>query len=294
MGTRRFSLLVVLAFVGLSYGADALTSPTSRSKKSKSDADTNAIGHRNIVHNTNVNFYSAKGEKELGKSLSQELERTSKLLKNPAITDFIGHVAQNLANNSDAHFPITVGVTDTSALTAFTLPGGYQYVSRGLLLQLEDEGELASVLARGIAHTALRSYTRLATKGQILKKLASIPIVPLGTGGSTGNGVDSANSLGILKMRRDDELDADYFGVQYLYKAGYDPKNFIDFVQLMWGTNSTAGDELPKILSAFPPLDERVAALLKEISKIPAPRAAVNATQEFDTFKERLRSLPSE
>jgi beta-barrel assembly-enhancing protease len=277
-------MLVIFVLVGVS---SATGSPIPQNKRSKSDADIKAIGHRSITHDTN--FYSSQKEKELGKSLSQEVEQKSTALKDPAIMVYIERVAQNVAHNSDAHFLITVTVINSDSVNAFTLAGGYQYVTLGLLLRLEGEGELASVLARGIAHTALRSATREATKNEMMQ-LAGISARSLGTGGPSDNEVNLAIPLTVPKMRRDDELDADYFGVQYLYKAGYDPRTFTDFIQRVWGT-STTGEKMPTNLSMFPPLDERLAALRKEISEILPPRtdAKVSAA-DFDAFKERLRT----
>jgi predicted Zn-dependent protease len=289
MRTRRLPALVVLALVGVSSGNDALASPPRHIKRSKSDADINAIGHRRIERDRN--FFSPGQEKELGKSISLRVEQTAKLIRDPVIMDYVGRVAQNVAKNSDAHFPVTVSVIDSDTENAFTLPGGYQYISRGLLLRLEGEAELASVLARGIAHTALRSATREATKSE-LAQLAIIPLLPMGT---TPGGVAFLTPLLEMNNQREDEMDADYFGVQYLYKAGYDTKCFTDFVQRAWDTSSTAGEKLPKISSAFPPLDERLAALHKEISEILPPRVNdIVSTPEFDAFKERLRTLKPE
>jgi len=87
------------------------------------------------------------------------------MLREPAIAVYLARVTQKLAQNSDADLPISIQVMDSDDVDAFTLPGGYQYISLGLLLRLESEGELASVLARGIAHTALHSATREMTRG---------------------------------------------------------------------------------------------------------------------------------
>ena len=114
--------------------------------------------------------------------------------------------------------------------------------------------------------------------------------LPRRGGGPLPNDINLAIPLTSLKMRRDDELDADYFGVQYLYKAGYDPKAFTDFILRVWGT-SAAGEKLPTNLSTFPPVDERLADLRKEISELLPPRAdAKVSTPDFGGFKEHLRT----
>jgi beta-barrel assembly-enhancing protease len=178
-------------------------------------------------------------------------------------------------------------------VNAFTLPGGSQYINRGLLLQLDGEGELASLLARGIAHNALRTASREATKAE-LTQLANVPLALSGPGALTPVGWSTAIPLAQLKMRRQDEFDADYFAVQYVYKAGYDPKCFIDFVQKVWGASLGTGKNIPKVFDTFPPLDERLAALRTEISAIlPQRDGAIVNTAEFDTFKQRLPAQKS-
>lgn len=289
MKAQRLAALAVLAFAFWSCGNCALGSPLPQNKRSKSDADINAIGRRRIVHD-DVNFYSPEKEKELGRALSQEVEKSSKLLNDPVVTEYVGRVAQKVANNSDAHFPVTVRVIDSDVANAFTLPGGYQYINRGLLLQLNGEAELASLLARGIAHTALRSATREATKAGLMQTATTLS----GPSGSAPDGRSLAIPLTELSFRRQDELDADYFGVQYVYKAGYDPKCFIDSVQRIWGTSSATGNNVQKVFSTFPPLDERLAALQNEISKILPPRdGAIVSTAEFDAVKQRLPTQKS-
>jgi len=291
MKGQALTPLLALAFTVWTCGSQALASahPQSR-ERSKSDADINAIGNRHIARG--VNFYSVQHEKDLGKSLADEVERSAKLMQDPSVIEYVEKVAQNVTKHSDAEIPITVRVIDSDAVTTFTLAGGYQYVSRGLLLKLENEGELASVLARGIAHTALRSATTQATKAQLMA--ATVPVLASGPSSSSARQAPTT-SLIQLKMKRDDELDADYFGIEYVYKAGYDPECFTSFLQRIWGFNATAAnDSVSKVFGTYPPLDERLAALKKEISKILPPRdGAIISTPEFDEFKEHLQAYKS-
>jgi predicted Zn-dependent protease len=126
-------------------------------------------------------------------------------------------------------------------------------------------------------------------------QLATIPLILSGPVGSSSNGVPLAVPVAQLKARRDGESDADYFGVQYLYKAGYDPKCFVSFVQRIWGSGITPTTKTPKVFSTYPPLDERLATLESEISKIlPMRDGAKVSTSEFDALLERLRAQKSD
>ena len=255
-----------------------------QSKRSTSDKDINAIGHRHISQEPN--FYSAKKEKELGEKLAQEVEKSSKFVTDLEITGYVERVAQNVERNSDKHMPITLHLIHSEAVDAYTLPGGHQYVTRGLLLRIESEGELASMLARGIANTALRSNTQVATKGELMQ----LSTIPLGSPTPVGS-PNLAIPLVELKASRDAVFDADYFGMQYLYKSGYDPKCFIEFVQRIGITLKP----VPEAFSFYPPLPKRLQALQKEIADIlPNRDGAVVSTPEFQQFKDRLQVIKSE
>jgi predicted Zn-dependent protease len=182
--------------------------------------------------------------------------------------------------------PITVRLLDSEQVEAFTLPGGYQYITRELLLQLENEGELASVLARGIAHTALRSATRLMTR-QAWANVGTIPMVYVGSSVPPNSTSGAAIPLTMLSLRRRYEFDADYFGVQYAYKAGYNTESFSHFVQRMWPTSRAS----VRAFSPFPPTLDRLNALHKEITDLlPKRDGEIVSTPEFEKFKERLRN----
>jgi predicted Zn-dependent protease len=167
--------------------------------------------------------------------------------------------------------------------------GGYQYITRGLILRLQNEGELAAAIAREIAHTAFRSATGEATRSGLMKMM-TVPLIFMGEDGVCANsGASLAVPLTILKFRREDESAGDYFGVQYLYKSGYAPECFIGFIQKAW---SPSGTVTVDAFSPFPPLPERLKAIQKEISKIlPRRSRAITNTDEFAAFREHLLSL---
>lgn len=167
-----------------------------------------------------------------------------------------------------------------------TLAGGYQYISRGLLLQMENEGELAAVIARGIAHTSLRSVTGLATRASLINAMS----VPLSDGPIASTTSDSLSvPLTLLKLSRDDESAADYFGVQYLYKSGYSPECFISFIQKVWPPQQ---QPTARTFSSFPTMPKRLEALRREINEIlPNQTTAITNTDKFSAFREHLLTL---
>jgi predicted Zn-dependent protease len=288
LNSRLATASVILAVTVFCPGNALRAHPAPQLKPSPSDEDINAIGHRSV--GKGINLYSLEKEKKLGEQLAKEVERSSRLLDDPALTDYVNRLAQKIAQNSDARLPITIRVIDSDVLDAFTLPGGFQYINTGLILQTEGEAELAGVLARGIAHAALRSFTRDATKGELMQ-LSTIPLT-LGPGGWAGYGSYEGLNLSIpvtyFKYRRDAERAADYFGLQYLYKAGYDPDCLSRFIERVLPL-IVGGKRVPKSFAPYPQVSERVENMKKEIARILPPRdAAIVSSAEFQEMKAHL------
>jgi len=292
LNSRRVTAILFFVTAALCSGAVLSAQSSPQIKHSRSDEDINAIGHRGVGQG--VNLYSLEKEKKLGEALAKEVEHSSKLLDDPAVTDYVNRLAQKIAQNSDARLPITVRVINSDMIDAFTLPGGFLYVNTGLLLQTEGEAEVAGVLARGIAHTALRSFTKETTKGELMQ-LATIPMIIAGPATWAGYGSFEGANLSIpltsLKHRRDAEFAADYFGLQYLYKSGYDLESYIRFLDRTWPQTPAGKKTLPKVFSPYPPLPERMETMKKEIAKILPPRdGAIVSSSEFQEVKERVRA----
>ena len=252
--------------------------------------DPEEIGDRNI--GKGVNFYSLEKEIALGKQLAQEVEHQSKLVDDPIIAEYVNRVGQNLVRNSDAKVPFTIKVLNTDEVNAFALPGGFFFVNSGLVLKAGNEAELAGVMAHEIAHVAARHGTKQATRGQIIN-LASIPLIFVGglPGYAIQQGAGLALPLGFLSFSRAFEREADYLGLQYMYKAGYDPTSFVDFFEKIQSLEKKKPGTLSKVFSTHPLTDDRIKSAQAEIQKIlvEKPEYVVN-TSEFDDGRNLWRS----
>src|SRR5246500_4452689 len=258
-----------------------------------SKEDVEAIGNRKV--GKGPNFYSLEREIALGKGLAQEVERSSKLIDDPVVTEYVNRVGQNLVRNSDARVPFTIKVIDSDEVNAFALPGGFFYVNSGLILRAQEESELAGGMAHEISHVTARHETRNATKGEIMQ-LATIPLILLGPAGLAGyglyEGLNIAIPLTYLKFSRDAEREADFLGVQYMYKAGYDPNAYIPFFERIQADEKRRPGTIPKAFSTHPPTPERIENAQKEIARIlPNRQEYIVTTSEFDQVKGRLRNI---
>src|SRR6266700_3636921 len=260
-------------------------------KNSKEDVE--AIGNRSV--GKGINLYSLEREISLGKQLAQEVERSSKLIDDPIVTEYVNRVGQNLVRNSDARVPFTIKVIDSDEVNAFALPGGFFYVNSGLILRAQEESELAGVMAHEISHVCARHGTKNATKGELMQ-LATIPLILLGPGGWAGYGMYQGLNLAIpvtyLKFSRDAEREADYLGIQYMYKTGYDPNSYVTFFERIQADEKRRPGTIPKVFSTHPPTPERIENTQKEIARVlPARQEYIVTTSEFDTVKARLRNI---
>src|ERR1700716_2428775 len=265
-------------------------------KALSTNEDPTMIGKRNI--NKGLWGKLAAGtDKEVraGRMLAAEVDKEAKFIDDPIITEYVNRVGQNIVLHSDAKIPFTIKVIDSDEVNAFALPGGFFYVNSGLILRAQEESELAGVMAHEISHVTARHGTKNATKGELMQ-MASIPLMILGPVGWAGYGIYQGLNLAIpltyLKFSRDSEREADFLGLQYMYKAGYDPNAYVTFFERIQSDEKRRPGTIPKVFSTHPPTPERIEAAQKEIARIlPARPEYIVTTSEFDSVKGRLRGI---
>ena len=255
--------------------------------------DVNAVGTRDIGGRGMGNWYSTESEIRMGKTYATELAKTVKFVKDPVVTEYVNRITQNLVNNSDAKVPFTVQVIDSDEVNAMALPGGFMFVNSGLILTADDEAEMAGVLAHEIAHVAAHHAVREQTRMNYAQ-LGSIPLIFMG--GMAGYGIYEAAQLGIpltfLRFSRGFESQADFLGVQYMYRAGYDPEALVTIFEKLENLQKTKPTLISKTFSTHPQTPDRIEATQKEIATILPPRAEyVVTTSEFNDVKARLARI---
>ncbi len=263
--------------------------------KKGSEDDVNAIGTRNIGGRGMGNWYSTDWEIRVGKQYSMEIEKSAHLVTDPVIVEYVNRIGQNLVKNSDAKVPFTIKVIDSDEINAMALPGGFFYVNSGLIMNCDEEAELAGVMAHEISHVIAHHAARQQTKMNYTE-IGMIPLIIMTQGSWTGYGIYEASQLAIpltfLKFSRADEAEADYLGVQYMYKAGYDPQSFVTLFEKLDALEKHKPGTLAKAFSDHPQTPDRIANSEDEIATIlPAKPEYIVTTSEFDDVKARLARL---
>jgi predicted Zn-dependent protease len=267
--------------------------PALAQEKKDPKKDVDQIGNRDVCGG--LNWYSLEKQIALGKYYAQEVERSVKLVDDPVVNEYVNRVGQNLVRNSDAKVPFTIKVIDSDEINAFALPGGFFYVNSGLILRADEEAELAGVMAHEIAHVTACHAAKQATKSDLMQ-LAMIPAIIFLPGGWAGYGIYQGLNfvvpLTFLKFSRNAEREADFLGLQYMYKAGYDPNAYIAFFEKIQAEERRRPGSVPKAFSSHPPTPERITNAQNEIASIlPTRQEYIVTTSEFDLVKKRLTAI---
>jgi predicted Zn-dependent protease len=278
-----FLVAMLLSPILLLAGAD---------KDKKKDVD--AIGERRVARRSII---SQEKEIAIGKQYASEIDRSAKMVTDPVVNEFVNRLAQNVARNSDLTIPLTVKVIDSPELNAFALPGGFLYVNSGLVMAADEEAQVAGVVAHEIAHVAARHWASQMTRATLLQ-YAMIPLIFIPMSYPVYYGVMEAYMNGVplafLKFNRGAEAEADLLGLQYMYKAGYDPSAYVTFFSKVIEQDRRSPGSVPTIFASHPPTPERILKSEEEIKAILPKRAQyLVSTSEFDDVKARLQSIMS-
>lgn len=233
------------------------------------------------------NAFTVERQVAVGRSLAQQIELRVKFVSDPVVTEYLNRIGQNVARNSDAQVPFTIKVIDSDAVNAMALPGGFFYINSGLLLAVDDEAEVAGIMAHEIAHVAVCHAGR---QWSSVENASMPPPATLPPGGID----DMVGMLGILTFMRPFEAEADYLGIQYMYRAGYDPSALVSFFEKIhamenppWRPGAVATS-----FRTHPQNEDRVEKAQKEIRRIlPAREQYVVTNSEFDEVRARLAAI---
>ena len=257
--------------------------------------DVNAVGTRNIGARGMGNWYSTESEIKMGKQYANEIEKSTKFINDPVITEYVNRIGQNIVKNSDCKVPFTIKVIDTDEINAMALPGGFFYVNSGLILAADEEAELAGVMAHETAHVCAHHAAREMTRANYAQ-IGMVPLIMMTGYSWTGYGIYEATQLLIpitfLEFSREFEAQADYLGVQYMYRAGYDPQAFVTFFEKIENLEKQKPGAVAKVFENHPQTPDRIQHTEEEIAKILPPKDEyLVTTSEFNDVKSRLARI---
>ena len=263
--------------------------------KSGSIEDVSAVGNRDIGARGLGNWYSTDSEIKMGKQYADEVEKSTRFITDPVIDEYVNRIGQNIVKNSDCKVPFTIKVIDSDEINAMALPGGFFYVNSGLILAADEEAELAGVMAHETAHVCAHHAAREMTRANYAQ-LGMVPLIMMTGYTWTGYGIYEAAQLAIpitfLEFSREFEAQADYLGVQYMYRAGYDPQAFISFFEKIQALEKRKPGLVAKAFSDHPQTPDRILHTQEEIARIlPAKDEYTVTTSEFDDVKARLARI---
>lgn len=257
--------------------------------------DVSAVGNRDVGGRGLGNWYSTDTEIKMGKMYATEIEKSTRFITDPVVTEYVNRVGQNIVKNSDCKVPFTIKVIDSDEINAMALPGGFFYVNSGLILNADEEAELAGVMAHETAHVCAHHAVREQTRMNYVQ-LGTIPLIMMTGYSWTGYGIYEATQFAVpltfLKFSRDFEAQADFLGIQYMYRAGYDPQAFISFFEKVQALEKRKPGLVAKAFSDHPQTPDRILHSQDEIAKfLPARDEYTVTTSEFDDVKARLARI---
>ena len=215
----------------------------------------------------------------------------------PELTRYVQSVGQRIVKVSDRQLPYEFSVINDSSPNAWALPGGKISINRGLLVELDNEAELAAVLAHEVVHAAARHSAQSMERGVFLQGALVATGVALGDSSYRDLGVMGANlgaQLTNQKYGRDDESEADLYGIRYMVKAGYDPAAAVKlqetFVRLAEGRES---NWLAGLFASHPPSRARVAANRAQVRALGNPGGEIGEARYQKAIARLKRTKPA-
>jgi len=212
--------------------------------------------------------FTVEDEKKLGKEFHEKLLKSQVLIEDERINSYVGKIGQRILSSTEkAPFDFQFFVIRSNAINAFATPGGYVYVNQGLITLVENESELAAVLAHEIAHVNSRHIADIIDKSKKLNIATMAAVLAgafLGGGGEmtaaiAGFSMAAATSLN-LKYSREHEEEADRLGAVYLANTGYDGGAMLNFLKVM-RRYEFYSNSIPSYFLTHPGTDERLAYL---------------------------------
>lgn len=237
------------------------------------------------------NLISVGEEKQLGDKFAVEIEKEHRVVNDPEVQSYISEVGKRLLSGAQkVEFPFTFKVVEDPSVNAFAIPGGHTYVNTGLIKAASSETELAAVMAHEINHVVARHATK-----QMTQQYGYALVLQLLLGQNPGMLSQLATQLfgkaGSMYYSRGMESQADYLGVETMYRAGYNPEGMVTFFEKLEALNKKEPGKLAQLFASHPLTSDRIENIRKEIAKLPPKQFSAGQSAQFERIKERVQHL---
>ncbi len=205
-------------------------------------------------------------EKKMGEKFIKVAKKHFHFIEDDEIVEYVNEVGQHIVDCLPNPLPYNFRfyVIDNQIPNAFAVPGGYIFVHRGIIELMDNEGELASILAHEIGHIQARHIARRIERSKVLNvAMLAAMLAGMFLGGGAASqalirGSMATNMSMQLEHSRQDEREADHRGMENLVRAGYDPQCMYDAMKKVWNNKWQSGVDIPDYLSTHPALGERL------------------------------------
>ena len=224
---------------------------------------------------------STSEEKKLGEKLAKELARKLEIVRDPVINLYVWRVGKRIVKEAaDTRFRYRFYVVKEPEPNAFTIPGGHVYVTSGLLRMVEDEDELAGVLAHEVAHSILRHIAKAMDRA---KRISLATLAAIIAGAFLSRNAKGAEAIGtsaiamaqslMLRYTRENEVEADQLGAKLMTRAGYRPGAMVRFLKKIYKWERMTSPDVPTYLRTHPAISDRIAYLSQSYPSVDVVRS---------------------
>jgi predicted Zn-dependent protease len=233
-------------------------------------------------------------ERELGEKVLQEVQRRWQFVQDPSVNNYVNRIGKRILESIDPQpFEYRFYVLNTPDVNAFAVPGGFLFINSGLILLVEKEDELASVICHEIGHVVGRHIAKRSEKGQKISLatlggiLAAILVGGKAAGALTTTTL-AASQTAMLKYSREDEEEADYLGLKFMMRAGYDTQSMITMLKKLRRISGPASGDPPAYLLTHPAVEERTAELEIQMARYPQEKVIHNPAGNLHRVQTKL------
>lgn len=234
---------------------------------------------------------SEEQEIAMGRDGAEQVSSSLGLVEDESVQQYVERIGLELAETSDRpDLPWQFGVVDDAVPNAFALPGGFIYVTRGMLALMDSEAELAAVLGHEIAHVTARHSVNQMSRAQLAQLGLGLGMILEPELQQFGDLANTGLSLLFLKYGRDDERQADELGFGYMREHGYDVREMADvFAALQSSSELAGGSAVPAWLASHPSPPERIAAVRERVDALDS--ASLGGTVDAERFMSALDGM---